>query len=284
VFHTRRTGRRLHAIKNREKRVAEAGNSGASEETVVLKLFPHSWLLIETAQMRIHVDPSYLERFFEGHPAKIEFARGPGGVDGLPESMEKADLILITHGDSDHMNAVTIERLRGEHTRVLAPPPCASTLGAYAETVSEGDKLTVAGVGIEVVPAYNTPGGRSTSKRHLRGESVGYVIDVGGKRLYHAGDTDLIPEMSELGDLDLAFLPIGGTYTMDIDEAVEAAVRIAPGLAVPMHTRQEADPLEFVRKLERRGAAFRAIAPGIGEPIEILERAGAGAPGRGGRG
>jgi L-ascorbate metabolism protein UlaG (beta-lactamase superfamily) len=251
---------------------------------VVLKLFPHAWLLIESGQTRIHVDPSYLGHFFEGHPTKIEFSRGPEGADGLPEPMEKADLILITHGDLDHMNPATIERLRGEQTRVLAPPPCASSLGAYADPVSEGDELTVAGVGITVVPAYNTPEGRSTSKRHLRGESVGYVIGVGGKRLYHAGDTDLIPEMNELGDLDMAFLPIGGTYTMDIDEAVEAALRVKPTIAVPMHTRQQADPHEFVRRLERRGAGIRAIAPAIGEPIEIRERAGSGARSESGRG
>jgi L-ascorbate metabolism protein UlaG (beta-lactamase superfamily) len=251
---------------------------------MVLKLFPHAWLLIESDQTRIHVDPSYLDRFFENHPEKIEFSRGPDGVDGLPEPMEKADLILITHGDFDHMNPATIERLRDEHTRVLAPPSCASSLGGYVDSVSEGDELTVAGVGIEVVPAYNTPEGLSTNKHHLRGESVGYVIGCGGKHLYHAGDTDLIPEMSKLGDLDIAFLPIGGMYTMDIDEAVEAALRIEPGLAVPMHTRQQADPHEFVRKLERHGTGIRAIAPAIGEPIVISERADSGAKGEAGGG
>jgi L-ascorbate metabolism protein UlaG (beta-lactamase superfamily) len=251
---------------------------------MVLKLFPHAWLLIESDRTRIHVDPSYLDRFFENHPEKIEFSRGPDGVDGLPEPMEKADLILITHGDFDHMNPATIERLRDEHTRVLAPPPCASSLGGYADAVSEGDELTIAGARIEVVPAYNTPEGLSTNKHHLRGESVGYVIGCGGKHLYHAGDTDLIPEMSELGDLDIAFLPIGGMYTMDIDEAVEAALRIEPGLAVPMHTRQQADPHEFVRKLERHGTSIRAVAPAIGEPILISERADSGARGEAGGG
>ncbi|MGD0272608.1 MAG: MBL fold metallo-hydrolase [Gaiellaceae bacterium] len=249
---------------------------------MVLKLFPHAWLLIESDQTRIHVDPSYLDRFFENQPGKIEFSRGPDGVDGLPEPMEKADLILITHGDFDHMNPATIERIRDERTRVLAPPPCASSLGGYADPVSEGDELTIAGVSIEVVPAYNTPEGRSTNKHHLRGESVGYVIGVGGKRLYHAGDTDLIPEMSELGNPDIAFLPVGGTYTMDIDEAVEAALRIEPGLAVPMHTRQQADPHEFVRKLERHRAGIRAIAPATGEPIEVPQRAGSGEEGKDG--
>lgn len=249
-----------------------------------VKLFPHSWLLIEIGATRIHVDPSYVDRFFANHPGRIEFSRGPEGVDGLPEPMEKADLILITHGDFDHMNPATTERLRGEHTRVLAPPPCLSGLGGFAEAVSQGDGLAVAGVGIEVVPAYNTPEGRSSNKHHLRGESVGYVLNVGGRRIYHAGDTDLIPEMSELGDVDAAFLPIGGTYTMNIDEAVQAALRIAPGLAVPMHTRQQADPHEFVRKLEHQSAAIRAIAPGIGEPIEIAEQVGPGTPDAGGGG
>jgi L-ascorbate metabolism protein UlaG (beta-lactamase superfamily) len=73
-------------------------------------------------------------------------------------------------------------------------------------------------------------------------------------------------------------------YTMDIDEAVEAALRIEPGLAVPMHTRQQADPHEFVRKLERHGTGIRAIAPAIGEPIVISERADSGAKGEAGGG
>jgi L-ascorbate metabolism protein UlaG (beta-lactamase superfamily) len=239
---------------------------------MLIKLFPHSWLLIESGQTKIHVDPSYLEKFFENHPAKIEFSRGPQGVDGLPEPMEKAGLILITHGDFDHLNPATVERLRDEDTQVLCPPSCVSSLGASARAVSEGDELLVGEIGVEVVPAYNTPEGRSTNKHHVRGESVGYVLNVGGRRVYHAGDTDLIPEMSELKGVDVAFLPIGGTYTMDIDEAVEAALLIEPGLAVPMHTRGEADPQRFARELELRAPGIRALAPALGEPIELSER------------
>jgi L-ascorbate metabolism protein UlaG (beta-lactamase superfamily) len=208
---------------------------------MLLKLFPHSWLEIESEGTRIYVDPSYIASFFTDQAGK---------VDSLPEPMEKADLILITHGDFDHLNPETIERLRDERTRVLAPLPCARSLGSFASPVAEGEKLTAAGVGIEVVPAYNTPEGRSTNKHHSRGESVGYVLNIGGRRIYHAGDTDLIPEMSELGKVDIAFLPIGGTFTMDIDEAVEAALLIEPALAIPMHTRQQADPSE--RAADRR--------------------------------
>ncbi|MGD0166893.1 MAG: MBL fold metallo-hydrolase [Gaiellaceae bacterium] len=233
-----------------------------------IKLFPHSWLLIEVGQTRIHVDPSYVERFYE----ITESAHGSQSVDGLPEPMEKADLILITHGDFDHLNAETIERLRDERTQVLCPSTCANSLGDFARVLSEGDELVVGEVGIEVVPAYNTPEGRSTNKHHVRGESVGYVLSIGGRRVYHSGDTDLIPEMSELGDVDIAFLPIGGTYTMDVDEAVEAALLIEPELAVPMHTRGEVDPHQFVRELERQAVGIRALAPAVGEPIELLER------------
>jgi L-ascorbate metabolism protein UlaG (beta-lactamase superfamily) len=241
---------------------------------MVLRLYPHAWLLIESGQRRIYVDPSYLERFFQGHPSRIEYARGPAGVDGLPEPLEKGDLILITHGDADHMNPLTIDRLRDERTQVFAPAACARSLGSFVRPVSEGDELSLGDLGIEVVPAYNTPEGRSTNKHHVRGDSVGYVIDIGGRRIYHAGDTDLIPEMSRLEKVDVAFLPIGGMYTMDIDEAVEAALVVGPELAIPMHTRQEADPREFVRKVKERGAGIAAIAPGIGEPVELTDHAG----------
>jgi L-ascorbate metabolism protein UlaG (beta-lactamase superfamily) len=232
---------------------------------MILKFYPHSWLQIASGTKRIYVDPSY-----------VEFSNGPKSVDGLPEPLEKGDLILLTHGDFDHMNPATIERLRDDHTRVLAPPPCVEALGSFVQPVSEGDRIDADGVQIEVVAARNAPGGRSTSKHHVPGESVGYVIDIGGRRIYHAGDTDVIPEMRDLGAIDVAFLPIGGVFTMDVDEAVEAALTIGPELAVPMHTRGEADPTEFVRKLEQQNAGIRAIAPAIGEPIELTERAGNG--------
>ena len=239
-----------------------------------LKLFPHSWLMIESNRFRVYVDPSYVSRFFQSHPGKIEFSSTPDGVDGLPEPLEKGDLILITHADFDHMNALTIKRLSATETVVAGPRPCVEALGSDVHHVAEGDELNFGDLEVEVVPAYNSPEGRSASKHHVRGESVGYVISAGGLRVYHAGDTDLIPEMNDLGEIDAAFLPIGGTYTMDIDEAVEAALVIEPDLAIPMHTRGQADPTEFVRRLKRKRASIQALAPAIGEVIEIHEKAG----------
>ncbi len=228
-----------------------------------IKLFPHSWLEIEAAGRRIHVDPSFAYGYF---PDGDQTGEHP------PEAVEPADLILITHGDHDHLDPRTVERLRSESTRVFCPADCLPELGPSASPVAEGDELDLDWIRVEVVPAHNTPEGRSTSKHHVRGESVGYVLEVEGRRIYHAGDTDLIPEMTGLGDLDAAFLPIGGTFTMDIEEAVEAALAIEPVLAVPIHTRGQADPREFVRRLGERGASFGAVAPSPGEPIEIPER------------
>jgi hypothetical protein len=91
--------------------------------------------------------------------------------------------------------------------------------------------------------------------------------EIDGRTVYHAGDTDLIPEMRRLRDVDVALLPIGGRFTMEVDEAVEAAVQIRPQLAIPMHTLKRADPREFVAKLEARRSRVAARAPGIGDPV-----------------
>jgi len=104
---------------------------------------------------------------------------------------------------------------------------------------------------IKAVEAYNTEQGNSTKKVHHKGDCVGYLITSEGKTIYHAGDTDFIPEMRELRDIDVALLPIGGTFTMDIQEAVEAAIAIKPKVVIPMHNFK-ADPQEFKDKVEAR--------------------------------
>lgn len=87
--------------------------------------------------------------------------------------------------------------------------------------------------------AYNTQEGHSTRKVHHKGDFVGYLINLKGKSLYFAGDTDLIPEMKDLGKVDIAFLPIGGTFVMDIEEAVAAVCVIDPNITFPMHQSNE---------------------------------------------
>jgi L-ascorbate metabolism protein UlaG (beta-lactamase superfamily) len=151
----------------------------------------------------------------------------------------KADLVLITHGHYDHFSPQDLERLSKSDTRVIAPPAVAERLEGEVVSIRPGEVVEthVPGVDVRAVPAYNT------SKRDGEGRPfhpretgcVGYEVNVRGERLYHAGDTDVIPEMDWVVGSDVALLPVSGVYVMTALEAAEAARRIQPTVAVPMH-------------------------------------------------
>ena len=147
------------------------------------------------------------------------------------EYPEVGDLILITHDHSDHCSPDDVKWLRKGATVIVCPEACVSEFTGDVRAVKAGDMLTVKGVTIAVVPAYNL--GKEFHPRESGG--VGYVVTTPeGLRVYHAGDTDLIPEMKEI-EADVALLPVGGTYTMNAEEAAQAANWIKPKLAIPMH-------------------------------------------------
>lgn len=231
-----------------------------------VRWFPPSWIQIRSSGAIVYVDPAYLSSNFAKYPKRIEFSRWPDPIDGLPEELEPADLILVTHHHKDHVKRVTVDRLATPDTLVAAPKGCVKELGDGFRVLRPGDSLEVKGVGVKAVDAYNTPEGSSTQKVHHRGECVGYLLNVDGGTVYHAGDTDLIPEMAELGEVDVAFLPIGGTYTMDAEEAVAAALLVRPKVAVPMHYR-EADPEEFSRAVLAGSDEVRPVILGIGDSV-----------------
>lgn len=146
---------------------------------------------------------------------------------------------------------------------MIAPRRCIKELGEDLKTIKPGKRLSLDYAVIETVQAYNTKEGSSTRKQHKKREGVGYLIMMEGKTIYHAGDTDFIPEMRELGRVDVALLPMGGTFTMDIEEAVEAAIAIDPRVVIPIH-RFDSDLQYFADKLEPR-SDVKLLPLGIGE-------------------
>lgn len=177
----------------------------------------------------------------------------------IPETQPKADLILITHAHFDHCSPDDVKRVAKEGTVVVGPPDCLEHVGYGAKglRVKPGEKISPIGFNVQVVAAYNAKPER-LSFHPKNNNWVGYVLEIGGVKYYHAGDTDQIPEMDRLAP-HVALLPIGGTYTMDVPEAVEAAKAIKPELACPIHygkvpdVGKEEDGKHFVEKCGKAG-------------------------------
>lgn len=166
---------------------------------------------------------------------------------------EPADLILVTHSHYDHLSLEDIGKIRKSDTWVVGPADVTSRVGGRVKTLGPRDSVEVEGVKIETIPAYNPK-----KPFHPRENGwVGFVVEIDGMRYYQPGDTDLIEEMRLLKDIDVAVFPVGGKYTMDWKEAVEAAKLIKPKYAIPMHwgdivgSRRDAE--RFVKALEGTG-------------------------------
>ena len=170
--------------------------------------YGHDSFRIEDAGRQIYVDPWQMPK-------------------GLPE----ADLILVTHGHYDHYSQPDVAALSGPKTTVVAPPDTAAEVGEGTVAIRPGQTVEAAGLKVTAVPAYNV--GKKFHPKSIHW--VGFLVTLSdGTRVYHAGDADHVPEMDAL-EVDVALLPVSGTYVMTAAEAVEAANAMKPKVAIPMH-------------------------------------------------
>ena len=195
----------------------------------------HAGFLIENSK-KIYIDPYKLKK------------------------IEKADIILLTHSHYDHCSIDDLKKIAVDGTIIVMPADCQSKINKWAVKITPiilepGQETYIEKIKIKAFPAYNT-------NKHFHGKGEywnGYIIEIGGKKIYHAGDTDFIPEMASLEEqkIDVALLPVSGVYTMNADEAARAAFIIKPRIAVPMHYGDVAgtkeDALRFMDLCESEG-------------------------------
>jgi L-ascorbate metabolism protein UlaG (beta-lactamase superfamily) len=223
-------------------RAAENGLSGdriaTADGALVIHPIRHATLVMQHGGKTIYVDP----------------VGGAAPFAGLP----KPDLILVTHIHFDHFDPATLEALvpAGGKPALVVPKTVAEKIPETLQSrttvtiLANGEKTEAAGIAIEAVPAYNTTADKA--KFHPRGRDNGYILTLGGKRIYIAGDTEDSPEMRALEGIDVAFLPMNQPYTMTIQQAAGAIRQFKPRIVYPYHYRSgdgtKAD-LEQLKKL-----------------------------------
>ena len=193
---------------------------------VEIKWLGHAGFMIKNNSMIIYIDPY-----------------------NIPETSEKANFILLTHSHYDHCSVDDLNKIVQEGTKILCPADCQSKIVKFEtpvklQIIEPNQELNLGTVKISTIPAYNIDKPFHTKEAG----GVGYIIKMNGVAIYHAGDTDNIPEMQKLtGHQEkdfIALLPVGGRFTMSADEAADAASLIKPSLTIPMHYGSIAGTLE----------------------------------------
>ena len=189
----------------------------ASSAPVEITLIKHGTLAIGYKDITIHIDP----------------VSGYGKPTDYATEFPKADVILITHEHGDHVDPEAIAALTGQQTVLILNEKSQAQIGR-GEAMHNGESRELpGGIKLEAVPAYNTTSGREMF--HPKGNGNGYVLSIENLRIYVAGDTEDIPEMAELKNIDVAFLPVNQPYTMTPEQCIAAAKVIQPKVLIPYH-------------------------------------------------
>lgn len=190
---------------------------------------------------KINTSAGIVEMHFIGHGSLMFSINGfviyidPVRSSGSYENRPKADLILVTHEHSDHLDTDLISSLRKESTEILCNAKSAASVKG-AQSVKPGDSKLINGYSVMTVPAYNIKNERAPGQPfHPKGSGNGYVLTIGDKKFYVAGDTENIPEMKELKKIDVAFLPMNLPYTMTPEMVADAARSFKPAILYPYH-------------------------------------------------
>lgn len=205
------------------KTIIEETSDGNLEITPIF----HGSVYLKYKNFKIHIDPW----------ERVDYS----------SYYKSADLILVTHNHMDHLDVELIDKLSNENTRIICNITSASKLDKYeAFVMKNGDDIEIKGIKIEAVPAYNIVRERNPGlKYHPKGEGNGYILTMGGKKIYIPGDTEATPELESLTDIDVAFVPIRLPYTMSAEEAANVVKKFRPKMVIAYHTGGEPTPKEF---------------------------------------
>ncbi|WP_300164801.1 MBL fold metallo-hydrolase [Solidesulfovibrio sp.] len=203
-----------------------------------------------------------LRIFFIGH-GSLRFEYGgkniyvdPYAKVGDYSAMPPADLVLLTHEHQDHLDVAALDKIAGPDTPFVLTGACLQAVGR-GMVLENGQAAVVAGIPVEAVPAYNIVHMRAPDTPfHPKGRGNGYVLTFGDVRVYVAGDTENIPEMADLRNIDVAFLPMNLPYTMTPEMTADAAKRFKPKVLYPYHYG-DTDPARLVALLKDSGIEVR---------------------------
>jgi len=208
----------LFVLGHAHAQIAAPDSISTKMGTLTIQPVQHASLVLKVGDLILYADPSGANNF---------------------QGMTAPSIILITDIHGDHFDVKTIEAVKAANTLLIVPQAVADKLPAadkgHVVILKNGDKTTQSGITIEAIPMYNLP--ESATAMHTKGRGNGYVLTIGGKRIYISGDTQGIPEMRSLKNIDIAFVCMNLPYTMDVKEAADAVLAFQPKIVYPYHYR-----------------------------------------------